>query len=202
MVPMPIRPVTQTLPKPGSPQPAAPPTLSEPGANTPGVCTPKTGLREIEILVQAQPGAVVPAQRRLGGKHSPGLRRNFFQRNVSRDFQLGHRRCGADADGVVAVEGHHATAAAQEKNPAADIADLRLPEVTGGRAVGAAEIALHIERERRRGGADADLAVIAHGQLGGEVIAGIERADRESVRAGARLCRSRPANARRRCPRD
>ena len=44
MVPMPIRPVTQTLPKPGSPQPAAPPTLSEPGANTPGVCTPNTGL--------------------------------------------------------------------------------------------------------------------------------------------------------------
>src|SRR6476661_8346728 len=57
--------------------------------------------------------------------------------------------------------------------------------MTGGGAVGAPEIALHVERQRRRSGANADLAVVAYGQLGGEVIARIERADRESVRAGA-----------------
>jgi len=84
----------------------------------------KNRLRKIEILVQAQPGTVVPAQCRLGGKHSPGLRRNFLQRNVSRDLQLCRRRCGADADRIVAVKGYDTTAAAQEKNPAADIADL------------------------------------------------------------------------------
>src|SRR5689334_4525764 len=57
--------------------------------------------------------------------------------------------------------------------------------MTSGGAVGAPEIALHIERQRRRSGANADLAVVAHGQLGGEVIAPIEGADSETVRAGA-----------------
>src|SRR5262245_56901073 len=104
------------------------------------------GLGEVEVLVQAQPDAVVPAQGRLGGKHSPRLRRNFFQRDVSGNLQLCRRRRRADADGIVPIEGDHAAAAAYEENAAANVADLRLPEMTGCRTVGAAEIPLHIER--------------------------------------------------------
>src|SRR5687767_12115718 len=59
--------------------------------------------------------------------------------------------------------------------------------MTGGRAVGAAKIPLDVQGQRRRGGADAYLAVIAHGQLGAELVAGIERSDGEPIRPRARF---------------